>query len=108
MISEEYLEIVIMGLVKCRINVVVISTGIWGILHFEVLHEYKIFNDLHFFNLSVFCKEGSYGLLSSIIESTYIELPDKDALVYFFGRLSLLHKLFLLWLRQFSKHLMDG
>ncbi len=28
MISEEYLEIVIMGLVKRRINVVVISTGI--------------------------------------------------------------------------------
>lgn len=103
-VREEYLEVVVVGLVQGGVDVVVVRTGVRGILNFEILHKYEVLDHFHVFNLSIFAEEGADGLLPSLIEPTHIEFTNQNALVDAFRRLSLLHQLFLLGLGQFGEH----
>ena len=59
MISEEDLEVVVMGLMQSGVDVMIIRTGIGCVLNLEVLHKHKVFDHLNVFNLSVLAEEGT-------------------------------------------------
>jgi len=54
MVSEEYLEVVIMGRVKSSVDVVVVRASIGGVLYLEIFNKHKVLDYLHIFNFSVF------------------------------------------------------
>lgn len=76
MICEEDFEVVVMGLMEGRVDVVIICTGVRGVLHLEVLHEYEVFDHLNVLDLAVFAEEGTDGLLARLIQPRDVELAD--------------------------------
>lgn len=107
MVSEEYLEVVIMGRVKSSVDVVIVRASIGGVLYLEIFNKHKVLDYLHIFNFSVFPEKWFYRLLSSIKQPTHVQLSHQNALVDPFRGLCLLHQLFLLGLRQSSINLMQ-
>lgn len=99
MVCEEDLEVVVVGLVQGSVDIVVICTGIGGVLHLEVLHEHEVLYHLHVLDLPVLPKEGADRLLTRLVQSGHIQLPHQDALVDLLGRLRLLHQFLLLGFR---------
>jgi hypothetical protein len=107
-VSEEDLEVVVVGLVERGVDVVVVRAGVGGVLHLEVLHEHEVLYHLHVLDLPVLPEEGADRLLARIVQSRHVELPHQDALVDLLWRLRLLHELLLLGFWQFGEQLMDG
>lgn len=53
-VSKKYFEVSVVSIVmKCGVNVVIVSTSIGGIFYFKIFHKYKIFDYLNIFYLSV-------------------------------------------------------
>jgi hypothetical protein len=75
MVCEKNLEIVVVGLMQSRIDVMVIRTGIGCILNFEVFDENKVLYYLNIFNFTVLPEKGTDRLLTSVVESTNVKLP---------------------------------
>lgn len=57
MISEEYFEVIVMGWMEGRIDIMIVSTSIRGILYLEIFNKDEILDNLNIFNFSILPKK---------------------------------------------------
>lgn len=82
MVSKEHLEVrVILRMMQFHIDIVIVSTGIRGILNFIELYESKIFTNLNSLCFSIVLNKIANNLLTHISKTTDEKLSDQNGLI---------------------------
>ncbi len=100
MIGEENLKVRVYQRLNWGVDVVVVSTGVWSILHSEVLNKGKILNYFNVLYFPVLAHQFRDCVLVDVVKTANEQLSHQNDLMNFLRWTSLYGQLFLLSLRK--------
>jgi len=71
-VSEENLEVIVMGKVQSCIYTVIICAGVRRVFYLEVFYKHKVLNDLYLLNFPVLAEESADCRLVDIEQAAHV------------------------------------